>query len=129
MVWFLKCSLSEFNQTPHFTDFTFADEVIYNRYGHVIVEGACIMAWAAQMVLEAGREFSIQDQGIGLNVPTVSGALNNELRLIDIQHTITVIYIKSLKVFLTRLFLEEPATCFLILDIFDITVLKKEINT
>jgi hypothetical protein len=23
LVWFLRCSLSEFNQTPHFTDFTF----------------------------------------------------------------------------------------------------------
>ena len=79
LVAFLNMSLSEFNSCPHFSDFSFADEVIYNRYAYVIVEGACIVAWAAQMVIEAGREFNVTDNGINLIPPPLSTALNNEL--------------------------------------------------
>jgi len=95
LVWFLKCSLSEFNQTPHFTDFTFADQVIYQRFGHIIVEGACILAWAAQMVIEAGREFTITDNGITMNPPPLSSVLNNELAQFVSRHTEMLKYIKT----------------------------------
>jgi len=95
LVWFLKCSLSWFNETPHFTDFTFADEVIYQRYGHVIVEGACIFAWAAQMVLEAGREFTINDNGVTFNPPPLSATLNNELSQFHSAHREHLKFIKG----------------------------------
>jgi hypothetical protein len=95
LTWFLKCSLSEFNQTPHFTDFTFADSFIYNRYGHIIVEGAFILATAAQMLIEAGREFTITDNGITMNPPPLSTVLNNELSHFINRHTEMLKYIKN----------------------------------
>lgn len=79
LVWFLNGSLQYFNSIPHFTNFSFADEVIYNRFCHVIIEGACILAWSAQMLIEAGKEFTITDNGITMNPPGLSSALNNEL--------------------------------------------------
>jgi len=87
--------LSEFNQTPHFTDFTFAEPAIYERYGYVIVEGATILAWAAQMVIEAGRELSITDNGITLQPPPLSNTLNNELSQFLTRHTEMLKHIKN----------------------------------
>jgi len=87
LTWFLKCSLSEFNQTPHFTDFTFDMEVIHERFAYIIVEGAFILAMAAQMLIEAGREFTITDNGITMNPPPLSTILNNELSQFIARHT------------------------------------------
>ena len=95
LTWFLRCSLSEFNQTPHFSDFTFGDEVIYDRFGYVIVEGAWIMALAAQMLIEAGREFTITDNGVTMNPPQLSATLNNELSQFVTRHTEMLKYIKT----------------------------------
>jgi hypothetical protein len=79
LLCFLCNSLSEFNQTPHFTDLGFDSPIIYSRNAHVIVEGAFIMASAAKMLIEAGREFSITDNGISMSPPQLSSVLNNEL--------------------------------------------------
>jgi hypothetical protein len=87
LTWFLRCSLSEFNQTPHFTDFTFDLEVIYDRFAYIIIEGAFILATAAQMLIEAGREFTITDNGITMNPPPLSSVLNNELSQFVARHT------------------------------------------
>ena len=95
LTWFLRCSLSEFNQTPHFSDFTFGDEVIYDRFGYVIVEGAWIMALAAQMLIEAGREFTITDNGVTMNPPQLSATMNNELSQFVARHTEMLKYIKT----------------------------------
>jgi len=45
----------------------------------VIVEGAFILASAAKMLVEAGREFTLNDNGITLQPPQLSSVLNNEL--------------------------------------------------
>lgn len=95
LVWFLQCSLSEFNQTPHFTDFTFDMDVIHGRFGHIIVEGAFILATAAQMLIEAGREFTITDNGISMTPPQLSTVLNNELSVFVTKHTDMLKYIKN----------------------------------
>jgi hypothetical protein len=95
LVWFLRCSLSEFNETPHFTDFTFDMEVIYKRFGYIIVEGAFILATGAQMLIEAGREFTISDNGITMNPPPLSSVLNNELSVFVQRHTEMLKYIKN----------------------------------
>jgi len=79
LVWFLECSLQEFNEFPHFTDFRFDSELIYRRYSFVIVEGAFIIAMAAKMLTEAGREFTISDNGITMQPPPLSATINNEL--------------------------------------------------
>lgn len=95
LVWFLKCSLSEFNQTPHFTDFTFDMEVIHDRFAHVIVEGASILALASQMLIEAGRELSITDNGVSFNPPQLSTVLNNQLSQFVTTHRENLKYIKT----------------------------------
>lgn len=87
LVCFLVNSLSEFNQTPHFTAFDFGSPIIHERNSHVIVEGAFIIAAAARMLLEAGREFTITDNGITMQPPPLSGALNNELGHFVASHT------------------------------------------
>lgn len=92
LTWFLNCSLSEFNQTPHFTDFMFSDTVIsgidggIGRFSHIIVEGAAILAVAAQMLVEAGKEFTITDNGISMNPPPLSATLNNQLSTFVANH-------------------------------------------
>jgi hypothetical protein len=86
LVWFLQVSLSEFNQTPHFTDYHFSDQVIYERYAYVIVEGAFIIAMAAQMLIEVGKEFTIQDNGVSMNPPPISAMLNNQLSAFVARH-------------------------------------------
>jgi hypothetical protein len=94
LVWFLRASLSEFNQTPHFTDFTFAMPVIYDRYAYIIVEGAYILAVAAQMLIEAGREFTITDNGITMQPPPLSTTLNNQLGAFISKHVEQLKHIK-----------------------------------
>jgi hypothetical protein len=101
LTWFLNCSLSEFNQTPHFTDFTFADLPIagpdgaVGRYSYIIVEGAAILAMAAQMLIEAGKEFTITDNGVSMNPPPLSTTLNNQLSQFVQRHTDMLKHIKT----------------------------------
>jgi len=98
LLCFIKASLSEFNQVPHFTSFTFADPMIYERYAHVITEGAFILAMAAQMLVEAGREYTLSDNGISNQPPPLSTAMNNNLSAFLSRHTDMLKFIKcSLK--------------------------------
>lgn len=78
MTCFLVNSLSEFNQIPHFTSFTFADPSIYGIFADVIIQGAVILALAAQALIEKGREFTVTDNGISFQPPAVSELLNNQ---------------------------------------------------
>ena len=79
LVWFLNSSLQEFNSYPHFSSYKFSDPVIYQRFCHVIIEGALISAFGAQLLIEKGREFSVTDNGISFTPPQISEALNSEL--------------------------------------------------
>ena len=78
LICFLINSLSEFNQYPHFTNFTFADEIICTRFVDIIVQGAVLLALAAQSLIEKGREFSITDNGITYQPPAISDILNTQ---------------------------------------------------
>jgi len=78
LICFLINSLSEFNQIPHFTSFTFADQVICERFLDVLVQGAVLLALAAQALIEKGREFSISDNGVTYQPPAVSDILNTQ---------------------------------------------------
>jgi hypothetical protein len=73
---FLINSLSEFNQWPHFTQFTFADVQIQDIFLDIIVQGANLLALAAQTLIEKGREFTITDNGVTYQPPQVSEILN-----------------------------------------------------
>lgn len=95
LLCFLQASLSEFNQTPHFTSFTFSDTVICDRFAHVIVEGAYIIAIGAQMLIEAGREFTISDNGITMQPPPLSQTLNSSLSTFITRHSEALKFIKN----------------------------------
>jgi len=95
LTWFLECSLSEFNQTPHFTDFTFDMEVIYNRFSHVIVDGALLVSLLAQSLIENGKEFNINDNGISITPPQLSSTMSSYFNTIISQHRETLKFIKN----------------------------------
>ena len=71
---FLDASLSRFNGTPHFTSYTWKN-INLARFRYIIVEGAVLLALSAQVLIEAGREFTITDNGINFTPAQVSAAL------------------------------------------------------
>jgi len=53
LVSFLIMSLSAFNQTPHFTFFTFEDTEIINPFAAILVQGAVLPALSGQALIES----------------------------------------------------------------------------
>ena len=78
LISFLVNSLSSFNQYPHFTQFKFSDPQIYELFADVILQGAVVLALAAQALIEKGREFSITDNGVTYQPPAISDILNTQ---------------------------------------------------
>lgn len=78
LVSFLCESLQMFNEIPHFTMFTWEDTPIIEQFGDILVQGGLYLALGAQALIERGREFNIQDNGIGFTPPTISELLNTQ---------------------------------------------------
>ena len=78
LVAFLVSSLSEFNQFPHFTQFKFTDPQITGIFTDIILQGAQLLAYSAQAIIERGREFNFTDNGITFQMPAISEILNNQ---------------------------------------------------
>jgi hypothetical protein len=78
LVTFLAASLSEFNETPYFSHFTFDDSWFIERFLHVLAEGAALWALSSQALIERGREYTLTDQGISFTPPLVSEILNTQ---------------------------------------------------
>lgn len=78
LICFLVNSLSSFNQYPHFTQFTFADPQMYGIFADIILQGGILLALAAQTLIEKGREFSINDNGVIYQPPQVADMLNTQ---------------------------------------------------
>lgn len=76
LVTLLMQALSEFNSTPFFTGYSFADPLVKNLFAQVIVEGAYVFALASQSLLEKGRDFTISDGGISYQPPQLGDFLN-----------------------------------------------------
>lgn len=74
----LWASLAELNATPVFTSYTFADQNIQTLASDLITQGAMLIAWSAQSVIEAGNEFTVNDNGVTVNPPPVSQAINTQ---------------------------------------------------
>ena len=74
---FLNISLSEFNLTPTITGFTFEDMLTRTLFADMLTQGAMLQAWSGQAILESGREFSINDNGVVLQPPPVSGTITS----------------------------------------------------
>lgn len=93
LICFLVNSLSSFNQFPHFTQFTFADQQIYNLFADVILQGGVLLALAAQALIEKGREFNITDNGVTYQPPQVADMLNTQYssQLADYQQKLKAI--------------------------------------
>lgn len=78
MTTFIAMSLSKFNTTPFFTSFTFEDSHFFANFAEVIAEGAVLFALSSQALIERGREFTLTDNGINFNPPSVSELLNTQ---------------------------------------------------
>lgn len=78
LINFLCASLSEFNMTPTITGFTFADPNTSTLFADILTQGAMLIAWSGQAILEAGREFSLVDSGVQINPPPVSSTINTQ---------------------------------------------------
>lgn len=78
LVTFIADVLTEFNQIPHFTEFTFDDVEFVKMFQAILVQGATIRALAAKALIERGREFTISDNGINFTPPTVSEMLSTQ---------------------------------------------------
>ena len=86
LVNFLLLSLSDFNQTPHFTNFSFEDTDFIETFTEVLVTGAVLQALASQALIERGREFQITDNGLVFDPPTVSELLNTQYSTLLCHH-------------------------------------------
>jgi hypothetical protein len=78
LVAFLCQALSMFNEIPHFTMFTWEDTPILEQFHDILVQGGLYLALGAQALIERGREFQVQDNGIGFTPPTISELLNTQ---------------------------------------------------
>lgn len=78
LVTFLCEALSMFNEIPHFTFFTWEDTPIIEQFHNIFVQGALYLALGAQALIERGREFQVNDNGIGFTPPTISELLNTQ---------------------------------------------------
>lgn len=75
---FISLSLSDFNQTPNFTNFGLDDTHFIDTFAEVLVEGATLYALSSKALIERGREFKIMDNGIIFDPPSVSEMLNTQ---------------------------------------------------
>ena len=78
LICFLINGLNEFNQWPHFTNFGFCDAEITGIFSDIVIQGAYLVAVAAQSLIEKGREFSITDNGVTYQPPMISEILTTQ---------------------------------------------------
>lgn len=95
LVQFLTLSLAEFNQTPSFTAFNFGDTEFTIVFSEILVEGATLYALSSKALIERGREFTIEDNGIGFRPPSVAEMLNTQFQTLLSHHFEKLKLIKS----------------------------------
>jgi len=78
LVLFIIAALDSFNMIPHFTEFTFEDTDFFNIFGEIIVRFALVYALASKALIERGREFQINDNGVTFQPPGVSDILQTQ---------------------------------------------------
>lgn len=83
---FIALSVSNFNQVPYFSFFTLEDDKFIDCFTEVLVEGATLYALSSQALIERGREFTIDDQGINFVPPSVAEMLNTQFSTILAHH-------------------------------------------
>ncbi|MFZ4795954.1 MAG: hypothetical protein ACOYMA_00575 [Bacteroidia bacterium] len=91
---FLCSSLSEFNSTPHFTGFSWENEVVI-EFKDIIIEGAYIMSVSSKGLIEKGREFTVTDNGLSFQPPAVADFLNSQMSSMLSPYREKLKYIKA----------------------------------
>lgn len=72
---FLCAALAELNATPTLTTYSFADNVIQTLAADLMTQGAMLIAWSSQAIIEAGFELTVNDNGVTVNPPPVSSTI------------------------------------------------------
>ncbi len=91
----LAQALTEFNETPFFTFFTFDDDNFVNQFMNILVEGASIWSLASQALIERGREIQVTDNGVSFQMPTVSELLQTQYSALLTLHYDKLKFIKA----------------------------------
>ena len=99
---FLCSSLSDFNTTPHLTDFHWEDTDIIIRFRDILCEGAYIIALASKALIEKGKEFTISDAGTNFTPAFVAELLQTQ------ASTLLSVYREKLKQIKYSLFKNHP---------------------
>lgn len=92
---FLANALSDFNQIPFFTFFTYEDTPIIDQFHDILVEGATLMALASQALIERGREYVINDNGVSFTPPTMSEMLMTQYNSLLTNYYDKIKFIKA----------------------------------
>ena len=74
---FLGASLSEFNETPTITTYTFSDDILVTLFSSILTQGAMLVAWSGQAILEAGNEWTMNDNGVTIQPAPVHNAISS----------------------------------------------------
>jgi len=86
LVSFLELSVSEFNQCPKFTNFDLADDKFVKTFAAILVEGATMYALGSKALIERGREFKIEDNGVYFDPPSIAELMNTQYCTIMQNH-------------------------------------------
>jgi hypothetical protein len=92
---FITLSLSEFNATPAFTNYSLVNDGFVNLFSAILVEGAAIQALGAQALIEKGREHTFTEKGFSFTPPDISNMLNSQFQTLLHPHIETLKHIKS----------------------------------
>lgn len=95
LITFIANAITDFNQIPYFTFFTFDDTGIIDQFHDVLVESATLYALASQALIERGREYQITDNGVNFNPPSMAEMLNTQYTTVLTQHFEKIKYIKN----------------------------------
>lgn len=95
LVTFISAALSDFNQIPYFTYFTFDDTQFISQFLEILVEGATLYALSSKSLIERGREFQITDSGINFNPPTISELMMTQYNTLLTAYNDRLKYIKN----------------------------------
>jgi len=95
LVSFLAAALSDFNQVPYFTFFTWEDTLFIDQFAEILIQGATLYALASKALIEKGREYVIQDNGISFTPPTIAELLETQYSTLLTQYRETLKYIKN----------------------------------
>lgn len=81
---FLDMSLSDFNQCPLFTNFSFENSKFTEQFSSILVEGAIIYALGSHALVEKVREISVE--GAAFTVPPIADLLQEQYARLLILH-------------------------------------------